>query len=461
MLSRQRPIQQRLIHAYGLFSGVLLLCIWLASIAYFHLYERSELLQTLRTQVAMLATQASAAVLFGDEQALAEDLATLRHVNQLRWAVIVDPAPPYRQLAGYGTPPPRLQDYLDRFDDGQDAIVDFSEATVRQAIMLNDRHRADLLINLDMRQQTNNLMQVVVISLLLNLLFLGAATIVFNRIVLTVAQPVHALVRLADKTGAEGIPTERAAVDGDDELGRLGGAFNRMLDNLALRESELARSRDELRALSQRLQQVREGERTRISHEIHDELGQRMTALKFEVARLPDDAARMQLSTMIDDTLKVIRTISWELRPSLLDSVGLAAAIEWLGHDFQQRMGIRCGIDLPTEPVKLDPAQATDVFRICQELLTNIARHAHASRADIWLGLGEGWLHLDVRDNGVGMKNDPLTARSLGLIGIRERAHRWGGRVEFASPPDGTGTIVGVLLPVAGPADDHREAAAS
>lgn len=257
-----------------------------------------------------------------------------------------------------------------------------------------------------------------------------------HRLVKAVSDPLAELARRSQLVIAAdaGTPPPR-----QDEVERLGESLNHMVDSLA-------RSRDQLRALNARLQAVREEERTRIAREIHDELGQRLTAIKLDVARRYGEEAG-DIAATLDQAVQAVREISWELRPSVLDTLGLTAAIEWLGEDFQRRMATRCKVSVPQPAPAVDADTATELFRICQELLTNITRHARASRVDIALTLAADELHLEVRDNGVGIAPGSAARPSLGLLGIRERAQRLGGRVRIASLPEIEGTRVSVAVP--------------
>lgn len=222
-------------------------------------------------------------------------------------------------------------------------------------------------------------------------------------------------------------------------------------------DAELMRSRDQLRALNEGLQRVREEERSRISLEIHDQLGQNLTVLKLEMAWLRSRLQKGQETEMsklqevgrlIDDTLRAVRTISWELRPSILDTLGLGAGVEWLVDDFRRRLGIRCNVVVPRGRLELPDVLAIHLFRICQELLTNVARHAQANRVDVCLGLSDGRVQLEVRDNGKGIPVLPVHGHSLGLLGIKERAAQCGGEAHIATRPEIEGTRVRVLVPL-------------
>ena len=194
----------------------------------------------------------------------------------------------------------------------------------------------------------------------------------------------------------------------------------------------------DLRRVMQRLQTVREEERARIARELHDELGQTLTALNMDLHWLKGrswrepEATRARIASMSDllnTTLKAIRRICSDLRPSILDDFGLSAAIEWQAHEFQTRTGIRCRVSCPAALPTLPNEQMTAVFRIFQESLTNIARHARATEAEVTLIATSDTLVLTVADNGIGIAQEEAAgASSVGLIGMRERALRWGGR---------------------------------
>jgi signal transduction histidine kinase len=224
----------------------------------------------------------------------------------------------------------------------------------------------------------------------------------------------------------------------------------RLLNNLLTWEQSL----DQLRALAARLQTVREEERTRVAREIHDELGQALTAIKIEFASILRDlpeglAARrgQSILKLLDQTIQFVRRIGTELRPGILDDMGLVAALEWAAEDFQTRTGTRCRVDLPDADIALDPERATALFRIFQETLTNVARHADATQVDVRLGKENGNLILEVRDNGKGISEEHLSAwRSLGILGMRERVLLLGGTLTISGTP-GNGTTVRVLIP--------------
>jgi len=222
-------------------------------------------------------------------------------------------------------------------------------------------------------------------------------------------------------------------------------------------EEQLERSNEQLRSLSVRLQAVREEESIRIAREIHDELGGALTGLKMDLSwigkRLSEqghDPVRQKLQSaleLIDETVVKVRNISTELRPSVLDDLGLAAAIEWQAREFEKRTEIRCEIVSLYEDITFSPEKSTAVFRIFQEILTNVSRHAHASLVEVDMKGQGGNLILKVSDNGRGIEEGKVTeAASIGLLGMRERATIFGGQVDVTGV-DGRGTTVTVHIP--------------
>jgi signal transduction histidine kinase len=223
-------------------------------------------------------------------------------------------------------------------------------------------------------------------------------------------------------------------------------------------EEHLRKSEENLRALAAHVQSVREEEWTRIAREIHDELGQALTGLKMDLTwvanRLPEDRRELAERTksmfgLIDDTIQSVRRIASRLRPEVLDNLGLIAAIEWHAGDFRKRTGIRCKISAPSETPALDRERSTAAFRIFQELLTNVARHANATRIDVTMRVDSVALVITVEDNGKGIAESAINdSKSLGLLGIRERVLPFGGTIEITGFRD-KGTQVKVSIPLA------------
>ncbi len=221
-------------------------------------------------------------------------------------------------------------------------------------------------------------------------------------------------------------------------------------------EQELRRSREEIRELALAANTVREQEKSRIARELHDELGQALTALKFDVGWLrdkvasaaPDIAEKLAaMQAVIDGTVAATRRISADLRPLMLDDLGLEAAAEWLAQNFTARTGIACRLDMKGSLELADP-HATAVFRVLQESLTNVSRHAHATAVDVVIERVDGEVRLTVRDDGHGFSpSEPRRPNSFGLLGLRERATLLGGDVAIDSAP-GRGTSVVMRLPL-------------
>ena len=224
-------------------------------------------------------------------------------------------------------------------------------------------------------------------------------------------------------------------------------------------QEELHHSFEQLHALAARLQNIREEERTRVAREIHDQLGQALSAIKIGltslVRGLPADQTHPLKKTssilqLVDEMIQTVRRISTELRPGILDDLGLVAAVEWAGEEFEARTGTKCRFALPTDDFAVDPERATAVFRIFQETLTNVARHADASEIRVRLAMEGKDLTLEVHDNGRGISEERLSnRRSLGILGMRERAMLLGGELTITGAP-GKGTTVRVRVPEAG-----------
>ena len=222
------------------------------------------------------------------------------------------------------------------------------------------------------------------------------------------------------------------------------------------KEDEFRRSTEQLRELSARLQSVREEERTHLARAIHDELGQALTGLKMDVAWLQKHLDQQQpallektqaMSDLIDVVVQAVRRIATELRPGILD-LSLVATIEWQLQEFQNRSGIQGKLISAPEETTLDADGATTVFRIFQEILTNVTRHAQATQIEVSVEEDATFLTLQVQDNGRGITEKEIhSPKSIGLLGMRERARLRAGEVHFHGTP-GQGTTVTVRLPL-------------
>jgi len=250
---------------------------------------------------------------------------------------------------------------------------------------------------------------------------------------------------------------ERRVEERTAELLAANKLMKKMLDEGKRAEEKITKSRERLRNLSQRLQSLIEDERTRISREIHDELGQAMTALKLDLSLirrslvsegLDEQSAKVhEIELTANRIIRTVRKIATDLRPGILDELGVVAAIEWMAKDFQNRTGIGCKVAVQGVDKISDTVRATAIFRIVQEALTNVMRHAAASRVDVSMKKKDDSLIVEVRDNGIGIIEGRITGpKSFGLIGIRERVRLLGGEAVIRGKP-GEGTLVRVTLP--------------
>lgn len=257
------------------------------------------------------------------------------------------------------------------------------------------------------------------------------------------------------------VPVERK-----DEMGKLARAFNAMSGKIRKAHATLEQQvretglmNEQLRDLSAHLQNIREEERMHIAREMHDELGQLLTGFKMDVIsvkrKLPrdlDPAVAKKLELMENNTneaIKFVRRLSAELRPSLLDDLGLIAALEWHSHEFENRFNIRVIFQSQMTDLSVPPVIATGIFRIFQESLTNIARHAKAHEVKATLSASDGSLKMEITDDGKGF-DTTAQRKTLGLLGMKERAIMIGGDLNIRSTP-GRGTTVVITVPVPAP----------
>jgi signal transduction histidine kinase len=256
-----------------------------------------------------------------------------------------------------------------------------------------------------------------------------------------------------------------------DRLTRLGQAVRQALEQKKLRDEkrrtdeELRKTSKQLRALSAHLQSIREEESTRIAQRIHDELGQALTALKMDAvwlhkrfSKTPKECREKlrAMITLLDDAVTVVQRISMELRPSILDDLGLPAAIEWQAEEIRKTAGMTCKLLIRPSHIELDRDLSTAIYRIFRESMTNIIRHAKATHFNASLIRASDLIELTIVDNGRGIREEDIRSpKSFGLIQIRERAMFWGGVVHITGSP-GQGTTVQVKIPLPGSANSAR-----
>ena len=259
------------------------------------------------------------------------------------------------------------------------------------------------------------------------------------------------------RADGEEFPVEASISKSGEPGGHVYTAILRDISQRVRTEQALRHSREELREMASVSQKVREQEKSRVARELHDELGGALTALKMDAAwlhqRLPDGAADLEeklasMQRLLDQTVAATRRISADLRPMMLDDLGLAPAVDWLVQDFQRRSGIACELAIGSPELQTHGTNATAIFRILQESLTNVARHAAATQVEITLEAEEQELVLTVRDNGRGFSTGESRASgSFGLIGMRERVYLLNGEVSVHSEA-GKGTLIEVRIPL-------------
>ena len=311
-----------------------------------------------------------------------------------------------------------------------------------------------------------------------NLMWLGVVTMLVLAAAwfgadIALLRQVKSMVRVSQALAAGDLKARTGLRHGDSELGQLARALDDMALALERREEEheqaeahIRESREQLRKLSAHIQTVREEERTHIAREIHDDLGQALTALRIDLSwlgrRLPPDQAPLHqkiksMAKIIDSTMETVHRLSSELRPGILDDLGLAEAIEWQAEEFQNRTGIACEVEIGDEQIHLTKEQSTAIFRIYQETLTNVARHADAKTVAVTLEVHDRNLILMVADDGRGITEEQISRPdSYGIMGIRERVRALGGEVTFEGAPE-RGTRVLVSIPLENEATEHDQ----
>jgi len=318
---------------------------------------------------------------------------------------------------------------------------------------------AVLLFSVVFRDETSTEPQLIVAILLGGLpvaLAAGAAAYLYGRSL------TRRLTSVRDRHQPQGFS---GSTSGGDVVAELGGMLGALQETIGSQEGvrsrmeeELRNARAQLREVATYLEAAREGERKRIARDIHDELGQALSTLKLDLSLLGDELGESKgvfrerieaMTRLVGVSMKSVKRIISELRPQVLDDLGLTAAIEWQAEEFQKRTGISAELSIYPQEIILEPDQSTALFRIFQEALANVAQHANAHAVRSSLTEIDGVVELEVEDDGRGISREQIEdPRSFGLVGIRERAHSCGGTAEIeGSAGHGTRVRVRFTLP--------------
>jgi signal transduction histidine kinase len=376
------------------------------------------------------------ALYFQDRAALEEALSGTRHDKDVAYVIVVDPAG--KTLSSM---------HPERATGGRGASRNLYEVVM--PIRDGTRDLARLQIGISLARLNREIAQARLTMALLGAFMLAAALIAVVLIGNLLTRPLREVAAGAQRIAA-GELTHRVSDGRADEIGQLAAAFNDMAAKIAERDASL-------RQLSRRLLSIQEQERVRIAREVHDELGQALTAMKIDVQQLGTSHRELQeplgaIARNIDGIVDLVRRIAADLRPAILDDLGVTAALEQQLRRLRESTGITTTLTVSVEP-EIDMLTGVTLYRITQEALANVVRHAHATAVDVSLALRGGNAVLTIRDNGRGMPQS-IPPKSLGLLGIRERAELLGGSVSIDSPP-GEGTIITASLPLTSTDSDH------
>jgi signal transduction histidine kinase len=388
------------------------------------------------------------AVYFEDRAALEEALSGTRNDKDVAYVVVTDAegrmlSAFHRERVTKGAPARRVA--------GGSLSRDRSMYEAMTPIRDGDRVLARLHVGISLARLHAQVarMRIAIGAWSALILIAGLIAVVFISNVLTrpLRHVADGAARIAAGQFGQRVPTER-----DDEIGQLAASFNEMAANVAERDASLRQSREQLRQLSKRLLTVQEQERIRIAREVHDELGQALTAMKIDLQQIARRHAMMEeplvpVAHTIDQIVDLVRRIAGDLRPAILDDLGVSAALEQQLRRLREGSGIRTSLTVSEEP-ELDTLTGATLYRITREALANVLRHAGATQVDVSLDIRGGAAVLEIRDNGRGITREEISGPgSLGLIGIRERAELLGGTMTIEGRP-GEGTVLTVTLPI-------------
>lgn len=376
------------------------------------------------------------AIYFQDRAALDEALSGTRRDKDVAYVIVTDPGG--RTLASV---------HPERATGGHGVSRNLYEVVT--PIRDGNRELARLQIGISLARLNREIAQTRLAIALLGAFILAAALVAVVLISNLLTRPLREVAAGAQRIAA-GELTHRVPAGRGDEIGQLAATFNEMAAKIAERDASL-------RQLSKRLLSIQEQERVRIAREVHDELGQALTAMKIDLQQLGRQHRQLQeplgaIAHNLDGMVDLVRRIAADLRPAILDDLGVAAALEQQLRRLRESTGITTTLTVSEEP-EIDMLTGVTLYRIAQEALANVVRHAEATAVEVSLVMSDGTAVLTIRDNGRGMP--PLIdPKSLGLLGIRERAELLGGSVTIDSRP-GDGTMVIATLPLTSTAPDH------
>src|SRR5688572_654633 len=387
-------------------------------------------------------------IYFQDRAALEEALSGTRQDKDVSYVIVDDAAG--NRLSSFH-PEQATTAALTRRVSGGGVSRGGAQYEVMTPIRDGQQEIARLYIGMSLARLKREIMQTRVAIGVLTAVILAAGLIAVLLISALMTRPLRQLATAAQRI-ASGDLGQRVPAGRGDEIGQLADAFNDMAAKIAERDASLRHSHDQLRLLSRRLLSVQEEERVRIAREVHDELGQALTAMKIDLQHLGSEHAPLAepltaIGRTIDQIVDLVRRIATDLRPTILDDLGVTAALEQQLRRLRETTGIKTTLTVAEEP-QLDMLTGATLYRIAQEGLANVVRHAQASVVEVSLAIHDGAAVLEITDNGRGMAQDQIAdARSLGLIGMRERAELLGGTVIIDSRP-GEGTTLRVTLPM-------------
>lgn len=414
----------------ALAMGALILLIAIAISLYVPMKLEDEAMaligQKAETLAELTAFTIHPAIYFGDRAALEEALSGARRDRDVAYIIVT------------GSDGQRLSEFHP--ERAGSARVHEVVKPIREG----DRELARLRVGVSLERLHSEVRQMRIAIGALSLLILGAGLLAVAIISNVLTRPLRHVAAGAQQIAA-GDLTHRVPVGRRDEIGRLATSFNDMAERVAERDAAL-------RQLSKRMLSIQEQERVRIAREVHDELGQALTAMKIDIQHLakrePGLAEPLgSISRAVDNTVDLVRRIATDLRPAILDDLGVTAALEQQLRRLRESTGMQTTLTVTEEP-ELDMLTGVTLYRIAQEGLANVIRHAEATEVEVSLAVEGDTAVLEIRDNGKGMSREQIaSSRSLGLLGMRERAELLGGSVAIESRP-GEGTCVRATLPL-------------